>query len=166
MSKEKKKKPIFKKWWFWLIVVFILGAFGNSGSDAETTPTTAPTTQAITEVTTEPTEAATVSIELIAGEPGEYGELFTLNKDTEFEETYYVYRIPAGTYTVTNAGEYPNQINVCSEEVHTTDDGWEEPVEIFYVKALDVGDSDTFSIEDGQYIEIHEPAKFVLELVG
>lgn len=161
MSKEKKKKPIFKKWWFWLIVVFILGAFGNSGSDTEATPTT----QAITEVTTEPTEAATVSIELIAGEPGEYGELFTLNKDTEFEETYYVYRIPAGTYTVTNAGEYMDQINVCSEEVHTTDEGWEEPAEIFYVKLLDVGASDAFTIADGQYIEIHEPAKFVLELV-
>jgi hypothetical protein len=37
--------------------------------------------------------------------------------------------------------------------------------ESVYVKLLDVGASDTFTIAEGQHIEIQEPAVFVLELV-
>lgn len=29
MSKKKESKPLFKKWWFWLIVVFVIGGIGN-----------------------------------------------------------------------------------------------------------------------------------------
>lgn len=104
-----------------------------------------------------------LSFELIAGEAGEYGELFTINKDTEFEETYYIYRIPTGTYTVTNSGEYMNQFNVYGDTVQVNADGWEELSDVFYVKLLDVGESDTFTIEEGQIIEIHEPGQFLLE---
>ena len=164
MSKNKSKKPFFKKWWFWLIVVLMIGSCGaNSDTATDPVSTTPPTTQT---PTSEPTTAANTSIELIAGEPGEYGELFTINEGTEFEETYYIYRIPAGTYTVTNAGKYMSQFNVYSGEVHVTDDGWEEFTEAVYVKLLDVGASDTFTIADGQCIEIQEPAMFTLELVG
>lgn len=104
-----------------------------------------------------------LSFELIAGEAGEYGELFTINKDTEFEETYYIYRIPTGTYTVTNSGEYMNQFNVYGDTVRVNDDGWEELSDVFYTKLLDVGESDTFTIEEGQIVEIIEPGQFLLE---
>ena len=144
-----------------VILIFVMFA---SASKPATDPIIATEATEATEATATATEAS-VSIELIAGEPGEYGELFTINKDTEFEETYYVYRIPAGTYTVTNTGEYMNQFNVYSGEVHVNEDGWEEFTEAAYVKAMDVGQSDTFTIADGQCIEIHEPAKFTLELV-
>lgn len=147
-----------------IILVLILVSSPNKESTTETIPTA--TTAAVETVEVAEAVEATLSIELIAGEPGEYGELFTINKDTEFEETYYIYRIPAGTYTVTNSGEYMNQFNVYSGEVHVTEDGWEEFTEAVYVKALDVGQSDTFTIADGQCIEIHEPAKFTIELVG
>ena len=178
----KNKKPIFKKWWFWLIVVIVIGSLGNNNDNAtepvETTPVTkaieetTPATETIVETTfateaaVEETEPSVPSIVLVAGEAGEYGELFTMNKGTEFEETYYIYRIPAGTYTVTNVGEYMNQFNVYSDEIHVTEDGWEEPAEVIYVKLLDVGASDTFTIAEGQYIEIHEPANFELVLVA
>lgn len=36
---EKEKKPIYKKWWFWLIVILIIGAIGASGSLNNTVPT-------------------------------------------------------------------------------------------------------------------------------
>lgn len=160
-------KPLHKKWWFWLIVVFIIGAIGSGGSDAETkNETVTPTIQAPIIEETKHSAAATMTIELVAGEPGDYGELFTINKGTEFEETYYIYHIPAGTYTVTNAGEYMSQFNVYSDEIVVNDAGWEEVAEVFYIKVLKPGESDTFTIEDGQFIEIHEPAKFTLELVG
>jgi hypothetical protein len=30
------KKPIYKKWWFWVLAVFILGALGSGASDTST----------------------------------------------------------------------------------------------------------------------------------
>lgn len=104
----------------------------------------------------------TISIELVAGEAGEYGELITLNEGTEFAETYYVYRVPAGTYTVTNTGEYMSQFNVYGDTVYVTEEGWEELSDTVYVKLLDVGQSDTVQIAEGQIIEIHEPDHFAL----
>ena len=168
----KNAKPIFKKWWFWLIVIIGISSLGNNTDSATAPVETTPVTEAVvettsaTEVVVAETEVSIAPIVLIAGEAGEYGELFTLNKDTEFEETYYIYRIPAGTYIVTNVGEYMNQFNVYSDEIHVTEEGWEEPAEVIYVKLLDVGASDTFNIADGQYIEIHEPASFELVLVS
>lgn len=34
-TKEKVKKPIFKKWWFWVIVVLVIGAIGANLGDEE-----------------------------------------------------------------------------------------------------------------------------------
>ena len=80
--------------------------------------------------------------------------------------SYFTCTATTGTYIVTNVGEYMNQFNVYSDEIHVTEEGWEEPAEVIYVKLLDVGASDTFNIADGQYIEIHEPASFELVLVS
>ncbi len=165
ITKKPKKKTVIA---FWICVAMCFVAIGSVSDDTsdDAVPTTPPTTQAPTTIATEPATEAVVTIELIAGEAGKYGELFTINKDTECEETYYIYHIPAGTYTVTNTGKYMSQFNVYSDEIVVNDSGWEEVAESFYVKVLDVGASDTFSFEDGQFIEIHEPAKFTLELIG
>lgn len=38
-TKSNVKKPIFKKWWFWVIIVVVLSAiFGNMGSNDENKP--------------------------------------------------------------------------------------------------------------------------------
>lgn len=171
-SKNPKKRWYQKKWVWVLIVLFILYAYGSSNNDAQggedemisTTPTSSPT-QDIQPIVDpgEITDVEPLIIELIAGEPGEYGELFTINKGTECEETYYIYRIPTGTYTVTNTGEYMNQFNVYGETVYVTEAGWEELSDVYYGKLLDVGASDTFTFGDGQIIEIHEPGNFTLE---
>ena len=102
-------------------------------------------------------------IELVSGEQGEYGTLVTFNKGTEFEQTVIAYHIPAGEYTVTNIGEYMNQFNIYSDETHITDEGWEEPAKGIFVKLMDVGSTEDFTIEDGQYIKIVEPGKFKIE---
>ena len=40
-AKIKQKKPIFKKWWFWLIVaVVLIGIVGSAGGSADEEPTT------------------------------------------------------------------------------------------------------------------------------
>ena len=74
----KQKKPITKKWWFWLlIVVFVFGAIGSCGSDTEAEPvatspaaTQAPTVEEVKPSKEEPeketeeeTEEATEEVE-------------------------------------------------------------------------------------------------------
>lgn len=34
-DKDKKKRPLFKKWWFWLIVIVFIGVIGSSMGDKE-----------------------------------------------------------------------------------------------------------------------------------
>lgn len=130
---------------------------------SSSTATTATTTTTFEK----PTESSKIEeklvIELVAGEQGEYGTLVTFNKGTEFEQTVIAYHIPAGEYTVTNIGEYMNQFNIYSDETHITDEGWEEPAEGIFVKLMDVGATEDFTIEDGQYIKIVEPGKFKIE---
>lgn len=37
-QKEKEKKPLYKKWWFWLIVVFVLWVVGHGLSESSAVP--------------------------------------------------------------------------------------------------------------------------------
>ena len=136
---EKKKKK--KKWIIIGIVVLVVLIGGIGGSDDS---------------------ADEASFTLTAGEAGEYGQEITYNKGTEFEETFYAYYIPEGTYTVTNTGDYMSQITVCSNEKIITDAGWEETESTGDVKVIDVGESDTITVEEGYHIEIIEPSVFEL----
>ena len=138
-----------------------------SACSSETT-TTAETTSTPDEVTSTPDIVGTeqegkLVFELVAGEQGEYGKMITYNEGTEFEENFYAFYVPAGTYTVTNVGEYMSQINVYSDEIQKTEEGWDEPAEAFFVKLLDVNKSETVTIEEGQHVEIAEPANFKFE---
>ncbi|TCL44462.1 hypothetical protein [Harryflintia acetispora] len=101
-----------------------------------------------------------LTFELVAGEAGEYGKLVTYNKGTEFEKTFYAYYVPASVYTVTNVGEYMGQICIYSGETYITEEGWEEPAESFGVELLDVDETTTITVKDGQYIEIQAPDEF------
>jgi hypothetical protein len=37
MSKEKTKKPIYKKWWVWVLAVIVIAGIGSQGGDNPTT---------------------------------------------------------------------------------------------------------------------------------
>lgn len=103
----------------------------------------------------------TLSFSITAEKAGKYGKLLTLNKGTEFEETFYAFYVPEGTYTAINIGEYPGQINVHSDKTRITDAGFEEPMDAT-AKLISNGESDTISIKKGQHIEINKPDAFVL----
>ena len=92
---------------------------------------------------------------IIPDEKGEYGFENTLNAGTEFEETQIVYHIPAGTYTVTNLGEFQGQIGAMSDETHITENGWEEPASTGDVVIIKPNKSVEFTIQDGYYLEVH-----------
>jgi len=101
--------------------------------------------------------------ELIAGKPGKYGKMITYNKGTEFEESFYAFYVPVGTYTVTNVGKNVSQINVYSNEIIKNENGWDEPSEAFFAKILNVNEFATITISEDQHIEIAEPSNFMFE---
>lgn len=146
-----------------LLCLSLVVALTACGGETTTTDETVSTPDVVeTTENVEPEEEKLV-IELVAGEQGEYGTPITFNKGTEFEETVIAYHIPAGEYTVTNTGTHMDQFNIYSDETHKTEEGWEEPAESIFVKLIDVGASEDFTIEDGQYIKIVEPGKFKIE---
>lgn len=178
MAKNKVKKKWYQKltfvWWIWavILVIIIITSFGSNNDDVDEPDDNNEIVNTDTQISNESeneediSEEEPFSFELIAGEQGEYGELITVNKDTEFEEVIYIYHIPAGTYKVTNIGEYMNQFNVYSNEYVVNEDGWEEIAEAYYIKVLNPGESDTFTIEEGQHVDICEPGKFLLEKIA
>lgn len=160
------KKPFYKKWWVWAIVVVVaLSAMFGSNEEENKTTTETPTTVETTEntATEEPKQEEKLVFELVAGEQGEYGKMITYNKGTEFEENFYAFYVPVGTYTVTNVGKYMSQLNVYSDEIVKNDDGWDEVAESFFNKVIDVNKSETVTVEEGQHIEIAEPSQFKFE---
>ena len=160
------KKPFYKKWWFWAIVVVVaLSAMFGSNEEENKTTTETPTAVETTEntATEEPKQEEKLVFELVAGEQGEYGKMITYNKGTEFEENFYAFYVPVGTYTVTNVGKYMSQLNVYSDEIVKNDDGWDEVAESFFNKVIDVNKSETVTVEEGQHIDIAEPSQFKFE---
>lgn len=172
MLRKKDMKPAIKYGIIavaWLIYLAI-GLNPNNNNDSSRTSNEIPMTTTVTTAATtvsEMTEASVVTTEetssqpaglsfiIIPEEKGEYGFKNTLNAGTEFEETQIVYHIPAGTYSVTNLGEFPGQFQACSDETHITEDGWEEPASIGDVVAIKANEQADFTIEDGYYLEVH-----------
>lgn len=160
-TQEKVKKPIYKKWWFWLIIVcLVLGAFGggNKKSDESTKEPTEQTQEA------EPQEETADVITLTAGEAGEYGKEITMNEGTDMPETLIVYYLPAGDYTVKNVGEYTTQVNVYEGFARDESTGYDDYTNVGDTVRLDVDQTADINVPDGWFIEIHEPTK--IELVA
>lgn len=152
------------------LICLALASCGSGTAETTTHTETQPTTvEATTEETTieseaETTEAAeTLSFELVAGEQGDYGKMITYNKGTEFEESFYAYYVPYGTYKITNIGDYMTQVNVYSDEIVVNDAGWEETADADGVKLIDVNASEEMTIPKGFHIEINEPTHIYLE---
>lgn len=58
MSKEKIKKPFYKKWWVWVLAVLIIAAAASGGGE-ETSKTSSSDTKKAEETKSEPATAAT-----------------------------------------------------------------------------------------------------------
>lgn len=96
------------------------------------------------------------------GEAGDYGELFTLNKGTEFEYTFYVYCVPAGTYNVLNLSCEPwSQFTVYKKTIHTTEEGIEEFDEAGdgATKLVKIGETVSVTIQEGEIVKFPDPGK-------
>ena len=178
-EKKKSKAPII------VAAVVGLGIIGSAGNDSddnkstnrreerETTSTT--TIVKETEWNIWENEETTITLDfdenskiitLIAGEQGEYGKMITYNKDTEFEENFYAYYVPYGTYKITNIGEYRTQVNVYSDETVINEDGWEEIADSVCNDVLEAGENLTAIVPENYHIEIGEPTQITLEKIS
>lgn len=189
---EQVKTPLYKRKWFIILIAFLLlgGCVRNCTNsrgdnkeqvepaaaaeetaspednkvkaEKETVASEKDESSQETEAEVEPEEVA-LTIDLVAGKENEYSKSRTWNAGTEYEETQLVYYVPAGTYEVTNAGEYPTQVNVY-EGVAVTDEGWEEPANVGDVITLKVGETGQITVPEGYYVDIAEPTHVVLEM--
>lgn len=148
----------------WLLVATMALSLAACGGSEE------PSEEATqTEETTEPTETPADSeesstIELIAGEQGEYGKEITMSEGTDMEESFYVYYLPVGTYEVTNIGEFMTQVSVYEGFAKNEESGYDEYTASGDILMLDAEQSDTLEIPDGWFIEIQEPTHISLTL--
>lgn len=158
----------------WLIIM-IFASIGrkNRVEPSETAETSvssvSETTVTVEETSTEETEFDSTVIDLVAGELGEYGDVVVLGANTDFPDTNYCYVVPAGTYNITNAGEYMTQVDIVRNELITEVDAdgneyenWAEVTPYM----IDVGATEEITIEAGWFIEIEEPTHLTLISVG
>ncbi len=102
------------------------------------------------------------TIELIAGEQGQYGKMITMSEGTDMEESFYVYYVPAGTYEVTNNGKYMTQVSVYEGFVKNEETGYDEYTNTGDIKLIDSEATATVEVPEGWFIEIQEPANISL----
>lgn len=162
-----------------IVGVFFISSIVVAANKKNAPPTTDPV---VTEesINSEPSESSieetstdeqneSAQIELVAGELGDYGLIIILNEGSDFEDINYCYFVPAGTYQVTNVGEYMTQVDVNKNEKSTDVDSdgneyeyWTEGTP--YV--LDVDATEEITVEDGYFIEIEEPTHLILVPIG
>ena len=134
---RKNKKSIFKRWWFWLIIIFIIiGTFGNhKGIDKEEK-----------EIRPQEETASNVVYEIKGEELGEYGRKVILNENTDLPTEKYLYKLPAGTYEVTTSTDKMASFNIVKDEINYNNDNLDYPEELNYVSnegyLLTTGDND------------------------
>lgn len=104
------KKPLYKKWWFWLIVVFIIGSMGIGGGDIAST-------------TTAPKASTQVTSNMTTGQKNALASAKSYLKFSAFSYTglidqleYEGYTTEEATYAVDNCGaDWYEQAAKCAE---------------------------------------------------
>lgn len=96
MKREKIKKPIYKKWWVWLLAIVIIGAALSGGDDEKpiadgtnevAQETTDPTDEQPKEAEASEAEASEDVVEVGIGEPAKIADVsFTVNSIEETKE--------------------------------------------------------------------------------
>lgn len=80
---EKPKKPLFKRWYFWVLVVLVLAAIGSALGEEDTEPTATP----MPPTTATPTPEASLSPEEMRAQ-AEANDLI-INSSVEAADRYY-----------------------------------------------------------------------------
>lgn len=160
-----------------VIVLLFLSAIGNcsggnkssSSSSSNSAASTAASSESSSDSESSESSLDTApqpekaTIELVAGEAGEYGRELIMSAGTDLEEKLVVYYVPAGTYSVENLGRYRTQVNVYeSEGIKHGENGYDEYTGGSNILVLDAGKTGDITVPEGWFIEIHEPDHIAL----
>jgi hypothetical protein len=107
--KGKLKKPIYKRIWFWVLAVAIVGSFANGGDDEAETTTAADTQTQTTTIETETTAASSESAVPVepAVEPAPVEPSFTIGQVVNVGDVEYT--VNSISTATTLGSEYFNQ---------------------------------------------------------
>ena len=159
MKGDKVKKPIFKRWWFWLLAVVLVIAVLTPKNKTDKPDTEVPAAAEETVVEEATPAEKPLSFVLMDGEVGDYGVEVVLNEGSEFEEHEIAYYIPAGTYLVDNLNtKGSGQVTVYSGlpeldgewESFVADENCAPPIVVM------PGESKELEIKDGQFIVLSD----------
>lgn len=159
LLKKKNLHPVVKygiiavAWILYLII-----AFSGKTSDKATTPVEQDNSVSVTSEATEKesnntaettviteTNAPTEKYVLVGEELGEYGRKVFLNKNTDMPVEKYLYKLPAGTYTVTTTNEKMSAFGIVKDEIGIEEGNTDYPEILQYVGQqylLTAGDDD------------------------
>ena len=162
-----EKKPITKRWWFWVIIVLlVMGIIGAIFGEDEASQTggTEPDQQSgqASEPSQQPGQPSTPAFQatLVDGQAGEYGQFITWNPGTDFENTDTQFSIPAGTYTFTNLGKKGAvQISFYKEGSIKVDGHDERIVSDLNPVVIMAGESKTITLGEGDLIVLSDGGK-------
>ena len=116
---EKGKKPIYKKWWFWAIVIFLIFALFGGNSKKDNPPTKNNQMNSFNESITETSDSnSNKKTYTLTGENiGEYGKKVILNQNSDMPVEKYIYKIPAGSYKVTTTSNKISSFYIVKDEI-------------------------------------------------
>ena len=170
--KTKTKKPIFKCWWFWVIIaVVVIGAVLGGGNDNASESQSGSRISSkiesiqVTEnqsVQASETTEQTLTFVLNWNEAGEYGVEKTLNADTDQAYTFYEYHVPAGKYRITNNGSSAAQVTVTYDGYVTSDYQWEEYTGTGDISVVMNGESAEIYVTPDKYIKLSDNSSNLL----
>ena len=164
LLRKKNMKPALKYGiiaFVWIVcIIFAIG----SESSKETTNTTNTNSNNATNETATASTTAEDTIDIVAGEAGEYGKTLVLNENTDLPYETIGYFVPAGTYEITNIGDYQTQANVYKNEKHVTDEGWEEWTD-GTSEIVGINETIEMTIPDGYFFKCDEPSHFTLKKI-
>ncbi len=142
-------KKLIKKWWFWVIVIFIgipfmAGVFEGIGDIVTGNVSTNTAIENTTNNTI--TETSKETYTLKGGEIGEYGKKVTLNANTDMPVDKYLYKLPAGKYKVTTDNKKTTSFFIVKDNI-TKNQNEKYPEELNIVQSYLITNSDNIEIE-------------------
>ena len=160
MDKKIRYAIIVIAWLAYFSLAFI-GGGDREKQNADTGSSSAAVTAVQSSSAASASAASAGSIELVAGQQGDFGREVTMSEGTDLAETFFAYYVPAGNYDVKNLGDKPTQVSVYEGFVKG-DNGYDEYTAVGDIITLKAGETGIVNVPEGWFIEIHEPTHISL----
>ncbi len=141
LLKKKDLKPVIKygiiaiAWVFYLLIAFAGNTTDtkNDIKEMNDSVTMTDAKESLDNSNQESTINEAVTYRLVGEELGEYGKMVILNENTDLPVEKYLYKLPAGTYTVTTTNEKMASFFIVKDEIGIDEENTDYPEILQYV---------------------------------